>query len=831
MRNVRLGFRALSKSPFVTGIAILSLALGIGANTAIYSLFRQVLLQPLPVARPGELVNLTAPGPKPGSQSCSEAGDCDHVFSYPMFRDLERAQTVFTGIAAHRAFRANLAFRAETLSSEGMLVSGSYFPVLGLQPALGRLIGPGDDAAPGEAHVAVLAWDYWRTRFDQDPRIVGEPLIVNGQALTIVGIAPPGFSGTTLGVRPAVFVPITMRALMEPTFKGFDNRRSYWAYLFARLTPGVGIDQAASTLNGAYHAIVNDVEAPLQTGMSDQTMTRFRAKTVVASDGSLGQSSMRRDGRAPLLMLFAVTAVVLVIACANIANLLLARGAARAGEMAVRLSLGAARRHLVGQLLTESCLLATFGGLGGLLVARATLAVLPALFPADDRAALTFTMDTAALLFTLGVSVVTGLVFGLFPAWHSTRPDLVTALKNQAGQPSGARTAAWFRTALATTQIALSMALLVSSGLLVRSLVNVSRVDLGIRTDHVVAFGVSPELNGYSAERSRALFERLEDDLAAVPGVTSVSAALVPLLAGSSWGSSVSVPGFTATPDTDTVARYNEIAPGYFRTFGVPLLAGREFTRADAAGATKVTVVNEAFLRKFNLGRDAIGTRIGTTRSGPIDTEIVGIVPDTKYNDVKEPAPPLFVTPYRQDDEVGALTFYVRSSLPVDQMLGAIPPLVARADPNLPVERLKTMDVQVRDNVFADRLITILAAAFAGLATLLAAVGLYGVLAYTVAERTREIGLRMALGADAGAVRGMVLKRVAWMTLVGGVVGLAAAVALGRVARSLLFEMQSHDPAALSGAAVALTAVSLAAGFVPAYRASRIDPLVALRCE
>ena len=365
MRHLRLALRTLFKTPFVTMVAVLSLALGIGANSAIFSLFDQMLLRPLPVPRPGELVNLGAPGPKPGSNNCSQAGPCEDVFSYPMFRDLERAQASFTGIAAHVQFAANLGYQGTTLSGDGLLVSGSYFPVLGLNPAAGRLFTPDDDTTVGAHPVAVLSHEYWRTRFQMNPAILNETLIINGQALTVVGVAPAGFDGTTLGSRPVVYVPLTMRGTMQPGFTGFENRRSYWAYLFARLTPGVSIEQATTATNGPYHAIVTDLEAPLQRGMSEPTMVRFKAKAIVMTDGRRGQSSMHREARAPLIILFAVTGTVLLIACANIANLLLARGAGRAAEMAVRLSIGASRWQLVSQLLVESCVLAALGAVGG----------------------------------------------------------------------------------------------------------------------------------------------------------------------------------------------------------------------------------------------------------------------------------------------------------------------------------------------------------------------------------------------------------------------------------------------------------------------------------
>jgi predicted permease len=829
--SLKLALRTLFAAPFVTLVAILSLALGIGSTSAIYSLFDQVLLRALPVQGPERLVNLGAPGPKPGSQSCNTAGDCDEVFSYPMFRDLERQQTVFTGIAAHRAFSANLSWRGQTLNGDGMLVSGSYFPVLGLQPALGRLLGPDDDRVVGESAVVVLSHAYWRTRFAGDPAILNDTLVINGHAMTIVGVAPAGFEGTTLGIVPQVFVPITLRGVVQPGFADFDNRRAYWVYLFARLRPGVSLEQARAGINVPYRSLVNDVEVPLQTGLSDQTLARFRAKEITVAPGVRGQSFVHQEARGPLVLLAGVTAFVLLIACANIANLLLARSAARAGEMAIRLSIGASRWQLVRQLLFESCVLAALGGIAGLLVAHWTLALVGSMLPAEAAGWLRFEIDRTVLLSTAALVLGTGLLFGLFPAWHSTRPDLVTTLKGQAGQPAGGRAAARFRTTLATAQIAISMALLVSAGLFARSLYNVSRVDLGLRVDDIVTFRISPELNGYTPEASKALFERLEDELAAQPGVAAVSTSMVPLISGNNWGSNLTVEGFPAGPDTDTHAMFNLVGPGYFRTLGVPLVTGREFTRADAAGAPKVAIVNEQFVKKFDLGQNALGRRIAVGRGERPDIEIVGVVQDAKYSAVKEPVPPQYFRPYRQDERVGAMSFYVRTSLPPEQLLPLVPRVVARLDANLPVVDLRTMRAQVRENVFLDRFVTVLSAAFAGLATLLAAVGLYGVLAYTVAQRTREIGLRMALGADPARVRGMVLGQVARMTAIGGTIGLAAAIGVGQLARSMLYGLEGHDPLAAAAAAAALVCVAFGAGLVPALRASQVDPIGALRYE
>ena len=831
MPNLKFALRTLFKSPFVTIVAIVSLALGIGANAAIFSLFNQILLKPLPVPEPTRLVNLAAPGPKPGSTNCSQAGDCDTVFSYPMFRDLETVQTPFTGIAAHLSFDANLSARGQTQNVEGMLVSGSYFPVLGLTPAVGRLLTPDDERAPGESHVVVLGYTCWQNRFASDPAVINTTLIVNGQTMTIVGVAPRGFEGTTLGVKPQVFAPITMRGFSQPS-KAFDNRRSYWAYLFARLKPGVSLEQARLAMATPYRTIVNDVEVPLQQGMSPQTLARFKAKPILLDAGSRGQSSVTREAKAPLTLLLGVTTFVLLIACANIANLLLARGAARAPEMAIRLSIGAGRGQLVRQLLGESCLLALLGGAGGLVVAQWTLHLMAALLPAQAADMVQLKIDPIVMLFAAALAIGTGVLFGLFPALHSTRPDLISALKGQSGQPSGARSAARFRTSLATAQIAISMALLVSAGLFTRSLANVSRVDLGLKADNVIMFHLSPELNGYKPEQTRQLFERVEDEIRALPGVTGVSSSTVPLISGSNWGTGVSVEGFTAGPDTDVGSQYNEVGPAYFATLGVPLLAGRDFTRGDGLTAAKVAIVNEAFAKKFDLGRNPIGKRIGNDgANGPLTIEIVGLMRDAKYSQVKGAIPPLFFRPYRQDERIGSISFYVLTAGDPVAFMANIPKVMARLDANLPVENLRTLPQQVRDNVFLDRFISVLSASFACLATLLAAVGLYGVLAYTVSQRTREIGLRMALGAAPSRVRGMVLRQVGVMVVIGGAIGLAGAIGLGRLAQSLLYELQGSDPLVLIAAAVSLSLVALAAGFVPAHRASQVDPMSALRYE
>jgi predicted permease len=565
--------------------------------------------------------------------------------------------------------------------------------------------------------------------------------------------------------------------------------------------------------------------------MSDATKAVFKDKVLAVTPGEAGHSSQAGQAEQPLRLLMAVAAVVLIIACANIANLLLARSSGRAGEMAIRLSIGAGRGQLIKQLLLESCLLGVLGGVGGLLVSRATLTIIVSeLLPPDSASTVNVGVDWQVLVFTGALAIATGVLFGLFPALHSTRPDLAGTLKNVSGQPGGGRSAIWFRRMLVTTQIALSLALLASAGFFARSLVKIGQVDVGIRSESIATFAVSPQRNGYTSERSRALFEAIEDRVGALPGVTTVTGSIVTLLVGDNWGTSVAVEGFKSGPDVDAQTMVNEVSPGYFKALGIPLITGREFTRADTEGAAKVAIVNEAFAKKFGLGHDVVG-KMMSTGDAKLDMQIVGFVKDAKYSDVKQVPPPLLVTPYRQDKNAGALTFYVRSSRSPESVLAEIPGVIKSLDANLPVESAHPMTYQIHESLSQDRLITILSMAFAVLATILAAVGLYGVLAFTVAQRTREFGLRMALGADPGRVRSLVLRQVGWMAAVGSVIGIAAALGLGRLAEAELFEMHGNDPGVIASATVVIALVAFIAGFLPARRAAKLDPMRALRYE
>ncbi len=826
-QDVRYAVRGLRRTPGFTVATVLTLALGTGANVAIFSVIDHMLIRPLPVPAPDQLVNLSSPGPKAGATSAASGiGPTSNVFSYPLFRDLERVQTVFTGVAAHRNFDANVAFKGRASHEAGWLVSGSYFPVLALQPALGRLLTPDDDRAIGAHHVAVLSHEYWRTQFNADPAVLNEGLVVNGQVMTIVGVAPPDFVSTTLDERAQIFVPVSMADLMMPDRSRVDDRRDHWLYLFARLKPGVSREDAERTMNVPFAAIMSDVELPAQrSGLSQATREDFARRRLLLEPGAHGQRPERAELSRLAVLLFCVTGIVLLMACANVANLLLARGVYRTTEFTVRMSLGAGRGHLVRYLLIESCLLAVTGGIVGVMFAVWTIGVITPLLPGE--ATFQFEFNATIFIFTVLVSGGTALLIGLYPALYSTRRDLSAALKASATS-SGPAAAGRFRAVLTTTQIALALTLLVVAGLFTQSLLNVGRLDLGIRPDNLLTFRISPELSGYTRARARVLVERIEQELAALPGVMSVGTSTIPLLDGFGWTNNVTLEGSEAARESSTA----DVGPDYFRTLGIPLVAGREFVASDNATASKVAIVNEALVRTFNLGQNVLGRRMGMGAGNiPIDIEIVGVVRDARYSDAKDPPPPQFYLPYRQIQRFGAVNFYVRATGPAEQLVSMIPGLMTRLDRTLPVESFRTMNDQVRAAADTDRSMTTLSAGFAILAVLLAAVGLYGVLSYTVAQRRREIGVRMALGADAARITRLVLGHVSRIALAGSVAGCAAALGLGRLAQSQLFGIEGPDLGVMAGAAVGVIVVAFAAAALPARRATRVDPMTALRAE
>jgi putative ABC transport system permease protein len=831
MQTIRQAARQLIHRPGFSAVVIAMLAIGIGATTAMFSMFHEVLLAELPVEHPEALVNFGAPGPKAGSTTCTMAGGCEEIFSYPMFRDLEARQTVLSQLAGHYETFANLAYRDRTEATRAALVSGAYFEALRIRPALGRLLGREDDAQVGESALAVLSYDYWQRATGGDPDVIGRTIVVNGVPLTIVGVAANGFSGNVGGWVPSVFVPLTMRWRMETNVPRSDeDRLAYWIYLFGRLKPGVSIEQARASLNTLHSGILNEVEAPLNAALGPEALEKFRARQLTVEPGAHGQSLLRSAGGPPFAMLLGVAAAVLAIVCVNVANLILARNATRSTEIAIRASIGASRLQLVRDLLVESAMLALFGGLASIPVAAATLRGVSLLLPWQIAGQFTLALSPSATAFAAAVSIGTVLLFGLLPALRTSFVDPGAAMKGQRGYAAGPRGTGRFGGKLAAVQITCSMVLLVFAGLFAQSLANLSRAKLGMNVDSLVTFTVSPRRNGYENARATQLFDTLERELAAQPGVTGVTSSMVPLLSFSEWGDNVKIDGQEAVPAANAHASMNFVGNGFFRTLGIPLLAGRTFTQADVNGAAAVAIVNESFVRKFRLEDGAIGKRFTLELVSPVKpVEIVGVVADAKYASVRAENPPQFILP--RNENLGALTFYVRAALPPDEVMRTIRRVVGAADPNLPVSDFMTMDKVIESNLFTERLVAILAGAFAALATLLAAIGLYGVLAYGVAQRTRELGLRLALGATSGGLRSMVMWRVVKIALIAMPIGLALGVALGQAAKALLYGMSGYDPVVLGGAVAVLVGVVLAAGYLPARRASSVDPMEALRYE
>jgi putative ABC transport system permease protein len=563
------------------------------------------------------------------------------------------------------------------------------------------------------------------------------------------------------------------------------------------------------------------------------TAERVRKSRLTLKEGSHGNSEFRDEARTPVLILLAATVLVLLIAVANAANLLLARSAERRRELAIRSAMGAGRGEIMGQFLTEALLLAVAGGLAGLFFATITLKLLLHQVTAGSETPqyfLTAQLEWPVLLFSLGVSLATGLLFGLYPAWEAARASPAATLKDEGGQSSGTKGTAVVRRVLVCAQVVVAAVLLIPTGLLLKSMVNLFHVDLGIRTENVVEFNLSPELNGYKPPQSQALFERVEHETAAIPGVRSVGAALVPLIAGNHWGSDVHPEGYTPAPGHNNGHSWlNEIGPGYFGKMGIPLIAGREFTEADNRAGPLVALVNEEFLRRYFAGRNAVGRRFAT--GAGTNLEIIGVVRDSHYGGVKEQPYPVFYTPWRQDKQLGSLGFYVRTALPAEKMIPQIRKLLAQFDRNLPAENLRTLDQQISLNITSDRVLVQLAAAFAMLATAMAMLGLYGVMAHSVARRTREIGIRMAIGASPGLIRGMVMRDMLWIVGVGLLLGVPAALLLARYTESQLYGVKPYDTAVVACAAAALAFTAAVAAFVPARRASRVSPMRALRYE
>ncbi|HEV8042229.1 MAG TPA: ABC transporter permease [Bryobacteraceae bacterium] len=830
-QDLRYAFRTFRKAPFFVAVAVLSLALGIGANTAIFSLVDQLLLRLLPVKNPQQLVLLWGRGQHYGSNTGS------YKISYPMYEDFRDHAQVFSGIFCRWETSLSVSSGGKTERLDGELVSGTYFPVLGVGAALGRVFTPDDDKTPGGHPFAVISYRYWVSRFGAKPDVIGKKLLVDGYPFTIVGVSQAGFDGTDPGSSPQIRIPIMMEAQIDPQFAqyySFKNRRTRWVNAFGRLKSGVSMAQAKAGLQPLFHQILEMETREKDFARADQeTKRRFLAMWMELRPASKGESNLRSQFQRPLLVLTAVVGLVLLIACANVANLLIARATARRREIAVRLALGASRSRIISQLLVESLTLSLAGGAAGLALAvwmdRALLNFLPT---GSSPLVISTTPDWRILLFTLGVSVVTGIIFGLVPALQSTRPQLAGTLKDQVGSIVGG-TSVGLRKVLVSAQVTLSLLLLIGAGLFIRSLKNLKDLDPGFHTANLIGFQVDPPMNGYKQERSLDFYRQLRDNLNALPGVESSALAVMGILTGNEWDSSIGVEGFQNKPSEAPDPHMQFISPDYFKTMNVPILLGRDFRMTDGRGAPKVCIVNERFARQFFKDGLAVGRHIGLggDPGTKLDIEIVGVVRDTKYESMRDEVPLEIYQPYHQMEFVIGMFAYVRTARQPEQAFSSIRQVVNNLDPNLPVFQMKTIEAQMEESLITERLVATLSTGFGILATLLAAIGLYGVMAYMVAQRTREIGVRMALGASSGDVLWLVMKDVVVLAGIGIAVGLPAAWALTRLVKSQLYGIQPNDTFTIVAATLGIACVALLAGYVPARKATRVEPMLALRWE
>jgi putative ABC transport system permease protein len=828
MRDIRYAVRTLAKAPGFTAVIVCTLALGIGANTAIFSLLDQVLLRRLPVKDPEQLVQLDGPGAFRG-RSMNE-----RTFSYPMYRDFRDRNEVFSGVLARMQAAATITWKGRAERVTGELVSGNFFDVLGTRPHLGRLVTQADDTTPGAHPVAVLGHGYWTRRFGSDPTVLNQSITVNGHPMTIVGVAAPGFTGVDIGGASDVYVPLMMKAQMTPTWNDLDNRKSRWVNIFARLKPGVTMEQADAGMQVLYKQILEQ-DIKEYTDATDRFRTRFLDKKLVLMPGQKGESTIRQQFSDSLIVLMAMVGLLLVIACANVANLLLARATSRNKEVAIRLALGAGRGRIVRQYLAESLVLALAGGALGLIVASWTGALLIGSLPgaSDGSVTLSSDPDLRVMLFTAGLSVATALLFGVAPAIQATRSGVAGTLKDEAGGVVGGTGHARVRKGLVVAQVALSVMLVAGAALFARSLHNLRSLDPGFNVDQVLSFSIDPTLSGYDRTRVRALFKSAQEQLAALPGVRSVSMSSIAPLSGDGWQATMRVDGYTPKPDENMNISINSVGPGFFATLGIPLIAGREFTDRDVEGAPQAAVINEA-MAKYYWGneRNAIGKRLGYGRDREgFPLEVVGVVKDSKDTSLRAEIPRFVYSSYQQEPELTEMTFFVRTQADGTGATSSVRDAIRAIDPALPVYAVKTMEAQASESLFVERMVAGLSASFGALATLLAAIGLYGVMSYAVARRTREIGIRMALGAERHVVLWLVLREVAVLSAVGIAGGLAISLYATRFVKAQLFGLSPTDPATLAMATLTIAVVAFLAGYVPARRATAVDPMLALRTE
>jgi predicted permease len=826
--DLRLALRGLRRSPLFATVAILSLALGIGANTAIFTLIDQMLLRKLPVADPDRLVMLYQQGAHNGANMGSR------MHSYPMYQDIQQRGESLSEVLCRRLVPASVSMDNQTERLQAEMVSGNYFTMLGVKPAAGRVFSSQEDDQIYRGHpVVVLSYDYWTTRFARDPSAIGKKILVNDYPMTIVGVSAAGFVGLDPAQAPQIRVPILMKPIMTPEWNWMraDDRRARWVQVFGRLKPGYTVQSAQAPLQGLFTQVRQyEITLPAAKNWSAYARDQFMKGRLLVTSATTGYSQLRNDFSTALIVLMAMVGLVLLIACANVANLLIARAFMRQKEIAVRLSLGASRTQLVRQMLVESLVLSAFGGVIGVALAMTLTRGLLALIPTGGQPlSIDAHPDLRVLGFTVVLTCATGIVFGLIPAIRASRPDPWTTLKDTVGSIAGTGGSLFLRKGLVTAQVALSFLLLFGAGLFVRSLQNLRTTDTGVALDNLVTFQLAPTLSGYDTPRTAHFYDELLDRLRATPGIKSAAVASVPILSGDEWDNSMAVEGHKAADGENMQAFMNSLSPGYFAAMNIPFREGRDFTPMDAKEEWKVAVVNRRFAEHFFPGKSAIGRHLGNG-GGPnakLTIEIIGVVEDSLYEGPREGVRRQVFVPKLG----GSAVFYVRTTSASSAVFSQIRREVQQLDRAMPIYEMKTVEGQLDETLLSDRLVALLSAGFGLLATLLASIGLYGVMAFVVARRKKELGIRLALGAQRTLIIWSVMREVLLLLAIGLAIGIPTGLGLGRFVGSQLYGIQPHDPSIAIATMLLLTVVSAAAGLIPAHRASRIDPILALRYE
>ena len=849
LQDFRYAIRMLLKAPGFTAVAVLTLALGIGANTAIFSVLNSVLLRSLPVSHPEELALLTDPDSH-GASFGGEGGGERSLLAYSEFQYLHDHNEVFSKLFAADSQlpdvditigNSSVSGGAQKETARVRLVSGEYFDTLGLHPAAGRFFPPEVDRVRGGAPIAVISYAFWRSRFALDPSVLGKSIQIRNNSFEIVGVTPPSFFGETVGEAPDLWVPIVMQDVIHPgtdllsaSPQGLLNQH-IWLQVMGRLKPEISITQANVAINIVFKRLVESLVGP---GVTDKQLREFLDERIKVQSAERGASTLHEAFGDPLKFLMALVGLVLLIACANVANLLLARSAARQREFVVRLAMGAGRFRLVRQLLTESLLLAIVGAGVGILLAfwadALLLRMVGGIANGPASVQLSLQPDVRVLGFTLLVTVLTAILFGLFPSLHATRPDLSSRMKSYASSGAGEsfKRRLPLNKSLVVAQVSFSVILLIAAGLFVHSLSRLSRVNLGYNRENLLLFRVNAAAGGYKGAAQPRLHEALLARISAIPGLRGVAVSKNGLFSHSESGDPIAVEGYTPMPGEEMDSRIDMVGPGYFSTMGIPILLGREIGPQDATGL-RAAVVNETFAHRFFPNTNPIGKHVRDTYPGnPAECIVVGVAADAKYNSLREKTPPRLYAPlFNPMWEQSTAVYEVRTFADAANVSAALRSAVQEVAPSLPPISVRTMAGLVDDTLQTDRFIEQLSGLFGLLAVVLASVGLYGVMAYTVARRTRDIGIRMALGAEPSNVRLQVLRESLVLVVIGIVIGVPAALGGTHLVRSMLFGLGLADPIVIVAATALLAIVAALAGFLPAHRASRVDPMVALRYE